>query len=292
MKPHALITLFILLTLPLSVPAETVLKCTDSRGRPAFTDDPRKCGAGVVESREIKLLNSHGQYGRQTSKEYFNYASRRHTPLKGYKIQLIVESELLETDPELTHKAAKRLEYNVLKALGLFPQVHRSKFENIRFYLFNGSRSSYGGKDSGLWYFGQRNRISPRFDDSIIVNSADNYAHISDQWALISAIHELAHGFNHYQWQRINRLQTAAFKNSQGKKRYQQVPTQSGRPISKAYALENAREYFAELSVMYFARHYYSPYDNAGLATYDPEGYALLQKAWFEVDAQPEVPHR
>lgn len=269
--------------------SDSVLRCEDAKGRPIFTDDPRRCRHRDTETVTVKLQNSHGQFGLTESKEYYNYANRAHTELQGYGIRIIVESELLAQNPELAHACARRLQQKVQQALALMPSAHRAQFAGIRFYLFNGSQSSYGGKDSGLWYFSKKNRISERFNDSIIINSAQRFLNLSEAHALAVTIHELAHGFNHYNRARFWREQRAAYNNTLTQKRYQKPgKTPTDKPW-KAYALTNEKEYFAELSAMFFARLNHAPFDRAGLATYDPEGFALMERAWLTKETEQTV---
>lgn len=281
--------------LALSCPATaatTVLRCENDKGRPIFTDDPRRCRNRPTESIDIELHNSHGQYGLTDAKEYYNYANRALVQLDQYQLNIWVERELLERDSRTAHAAAKRLEHAVHKALQRFPAIHRNDFTDIRYYLFGGTQSSYGGKDRGLWYFPTNNRIAKRFDNAIVVNSAANYLAISDQWALAVAIHELAHAYNHYHWRRLNRPQTLAFENTLANQRYRDLAADGDRIIAKAYALTNAREYFAELSVLFFARHHAHPHNRAGLKHYDPEGYALMERAWLTKESEQTVSTR
>ncbi|UTA49021.1 hypothetical protein L1F30_05600 [Simiduia sp. 21SJ11W-1] len=263
--------------------AEQILSCKDAKGRPIFTDDPRRCGEAKIETREVRILNSHSQFGRQQSREYHNYANRAHLPLTGYAINIIVERELAETDPELARNSARKLETAVLAALARFPNAQKAKFSGIRYYIFSGSDSSYGGKDSGLWYFAKGNRISPRFDDSIIINSARNFMRMSDELALAISIHELAHGFYHYHKKRLYPLALKVYENAKKSGLYTNRKTAWNKVIEKAYALENHREYFAELSAMYFSRHYYEPFERNGLLAYDPQGYKLIDQAWLGI---------
>ncbi len=48
----------------------------------------------------------------------------------------------------------------------------------------------------------------------------------------------------------------------------------------RAYALNNEREYFAELSEAYFGRNDYAPFTRDELRAYDPAGFALVERLW------------
>lgn len=282
--PHFM---FIFVLLVSQSQAEEVLRCKDVNGKWMFTDKPHKCRQAGAEKASIEVIdaevhNTHSHYGRQESKEYFNYAFRSLTKLDGYKIHIIAESELLNTDPELTHKVAKRLESGVIKALNAFPQHWRPQFSGVRFYIFAGNKSTYGGGRGGLWYFRQGNKVSSLLDDSIIVRNASTFLHLNDLWVEKVAVHELAHGFYYYNWRRIYTPLKSAYQNSLETGLYKNVRDVRGRNIEEAYALKNHKEYFAELSAMYFAEGDYLPFNRQGLKEYDPQGYDVMRAAWLD----------
>ena len=55
----------------------------------------------------------------------------------------------------------------------------------------------------------------------------------------------------------------------------------------RAYALNNEREYFAELTEAFFGRNDYYPFVATDLAEYDPQGYAVLRQVWGFYPATP-----
>ena len=54
----------------------------------------------------------------------------------------------------------------------------------------------------------------------------------------------------------------------------------AGGGSKKAYALTNKQEYFAELTEAFFWQNDFYPFNKAQLATFDPQGYAAVDKAW------------
>ena len=72
-----------------------------------------------------------------------------------------------------------------------------------------------------------------------------------------------------------------AYENARQVGLYRNVRDVDGRDIEKAYALKNYKEYFAELSAIYFTGGNYHPFNKQGLREYDPQGYAMIQKAWW-----------
>jgi hypothetical protein len=50
--------------------------------------------------------------------------------------------------------------------------------------------------------------------------------------------------------------------------------------LRRAYAMQNAREYFAELSEAYFGANDYEPFDREALRTFDPAGFDAVKRLW------------
>ena len=92
-------------------------------------------------------------------------------------------------------------------------------------------------------------------------------------------LHELAHayhdrvlGFEHEQV-------AAAYKQAVASKSYDAVKRHDGR-TERAYALSNAKEYFAECSESLFGRNDFFPFDRAELEQHDPHMFRLLIRLW------------
>lgn len=96
-------------------------------------------------------------------------------------------------------------------------------------------------------------------------------------------LHELAHayhdrvlGFEHAEIQ-------AAFEKAQAGGKYERVQRQDSegrRRLDRAYAMTNAKEYFAECTEAYFSSNDFYPFNREELKAHDPEMFALLGKVW------------
>ena len=105
-------------------------------------------------------------------------------------------------------------------------------------------------------------------------------------------LHELAHA---YHWlldfDRPDIVETYEAAKAAGL--YQEVSYVLAADDEKrrAYALTNAKEYFAELSEAYFGRNDFFPFTRDELRNYDPAGYALVERLWHhgqtETQARP-----
>jgi hypothetical protein len=92
-------------------------------------------------------------------------------------------------------------------------------------------------------------------------------------------LHELAHGYHDQVLGFDNAEVRACYEHARTAKLYESVLHYDGRKV-RAYALTNAREYFAEATEAYFGTNDFCPFVRAELKEYDPQAYAMLEKVW------------
>ena len=259
-----------------------VVSCVDSEGKKIFTDKTYLCvGVGEPKEVEIETGNFHSQFGLTVSKEYRNYAFRAYKKLDGFELELIVEKALYDADPELAIAAAKKLEANTLEALALLPKHSRNSFSDIRYYIFIGDESRTGGRHGGQWYFRESDSMPDRFDNSIVVRSAKDYlTRYKGARPVQTAVHELSHAYYYYNIKESYYQNKKAYESALEHRLYLNVKYKNGGIRKKAYALKNNREYFAEISKIYFAGSPYYPFNRQQLKDYDPQGYAVVESVW------------
>ncbi len=201
----------------------------------------------------------------------------------GWKI--VVEKELTFRSPDIAEQAVKRLVKNLGKIRDVLPAASREMPEHLTYYLLYGSHSRMGGRDNGVEYIeksapASHPELDPRWSDSIVVYSAENYAQLSNLGAMKTLMHELAHAYHLERWPETQPEIVRAWQNATDQRLYQNVKDLNGKKISAAYAQTNPVEYFAELSACYFVDIDYQPYNRAGLKRTDPVGHALIKKMW------------
>ena len=95
-------------------------------------------------------------------------------------------------------------------------------------------------------------------------------------------LHELAHAYHDqvlgYDHKGINETYEAA----RAAGTYEQVKRGDGN-IERAYAITNAKEYFAECTEAYFGQNDFYPFNAKELQTHDPAMHQLLQDIWGPV---------
>lgn len=98
------------------------------------------------------------------------------------------------------------------------------------------------------------------------------------------ALHELAHAYHDRVLGFENPRIEAAYREARDKGSYDRVERVNGRGKAntreKAYAMTNAKEYFAETTEAFFSRNDFFPFDRKELERTDPGMAALLRTAW------------
>jgi len=97
------------------------------------------------------------------------------------------------------------------------------------------------------------------------------------------ALHELAHAYHDRVLGFENAEIEAAYQHAKAAGKYDSVQRQDSegrKRMDKAYAMTNAKEYFAECSEAFFSRNDFYPFTHEELKQHDPEMFALLVKLW------------
>ena len=97
------------------------------------------------------------------------------------------------------------------------------------------------------------------------------------------ALHELAHAYHDRVLGYENPQIEAAYRRAKAAGKYDRVEQRFGdgrSRVTRAYAMENAQEYFAETTVALFATNDFFPFTREELARHDPEMHRLLLRLW------------
>jgi hypothetical protein len=122
------------------------------------------------------------------------------------------------------------------------------------------------------------NGFNPEKARSVEIGNAVTFLRWTlDQPSMV--LHELAHAYHHRVLGHDNPDILAAYKRAVESKSYESVLRFSGR-MERAYALNNAKEYFAELTEAYFGQNDFYPFVRAEVMQHDPPMYETLRKLW------------
>lgn len=94
-------------------------------------------------------------------------------------------------------------------------------------------------------------------------------------------LHELAHAYHDqmltFNYEPIER----AFARACNSQLYEGVRRYNSRKFERSYALENSREFFAELSESYFGTGDFYPFTRDELEAFDAESAEVIREAWY-----------
>ena len=262
-----------------------ILNCKSPTGQTIFTDDIRKCGTQKATELHPKISEATRVNYRYPERQYEKVTSRW---------PIFIERPEKESDQKLYDKAVSRLEKTLDLVFSKFPQQSHTKLKTVTYYIMRGPKASLGGEDRVLRYAGHNStkRYSlhdSRWENAVIIYNVENYLGLTDTWNNKTITHELSHAWHHLNWGYEHQPIMNAWLNSRSSGLYLSVKSIDGKVLTPAYASTNNMEYFAELSSIYFAGGVYYPFTKDGLKTYDPTGYAMVQKHWLINDgATPE----
>lgn len=98
---------------------------------------------------------------------------------------------------------------------------------------------------------------------------------VFEDWVIL---HELAHAYHHLTVQYDERIRKI-YEVILNAGLYRNVRRGLDK-LHHGYALTNYKEYFAEITTMYFGHNSYYPFDRFDLKHYDPLGYKLVEDIW------------
>lgn len=92
-------------------------------------------------------------------------------------------------------------------------------------------------------------------------------------------LHELAHAYHHMIGVDNAEIR-AAYEQARDAGRYDRVIHNMSTDRVRAYAMNSPTEYFSELTEAYFGLNDFEPFTRPQLRSFDPTGYAMVEKMW------------
>ncbi|MDP1978534.1 DUF4124 domain-containing protein [Undibacterium sp.] len=270
---HALLLLSLC---PATAVAADILSCKDANGKTIYTDNTANC-VGQAQKHDVHDSVTSG---------LANYRSppRIYQSIPG-EWKILVEQDMAAADPKLTAAASSRLQQALASILEKLPAASHAYVKGLNFYLMWGPKSPKGGQKGGMRAVLQFNPVNhplydPVWKNAVIIYSAANFVAVDEVVVRKDLSHEIGHTWHLRDWPAKHPEVTDAFQAAKLAGLYKNVETYKGKMLDTAYALTNEREYFAELTAMYFMGSTYYPYDKAGLKKYDARGYQMIEQYW------------
>ncbi len=280
---------FVLMVCVFSIEASyaKTIRCEDGQGKTVFTNKPHLCANYQTEKRKPKkqeLVRASKPTQTSATKKKVSYRVPKRRYIKqDSQWSIFIEESLQKKDFELSVKAADKLEKYLKIVFKKLPKHTHEKLKNVKFYLMHGEKSPNGGRKKGMSYIRKGepknyDYLDPRWENVIVIYSAKNLMYLNDLWSKKALVHELAHAWHLLNFPDNHVPIIQAFNKAKKKGLYQKVKTVKGEIKNKAYAIKNHREYFAELSAMYFVGADYYPFSRKRLKRYDLFEYQAIEK--------------
>jgi hypothetical protein len=202
-----------------------------------------------------------------------HYALERH---HGFKVYV---SYAARKSNDTTQPALDLLSRQLKQVTEIVPRDSLKTLRMIPIFVENGNPSfpcaCYHPSPDWL----KQNGFIPEKHRSVEISNTKNYV----EWVHLNqpfmTLHELAHGYHDILFTHNDKYIGATYKNAKASGKYDLVQHNLGRK-EKAYAMNNQMEYFAELSEAYFGLNDFYPFKREELKTFDPEGYAMIERCW------------
>jgi hypothetical protein len=194
--------------------------------------------------------------------------------LEGWNIRI---STKLQDNPDLTSRVLDLLRVRLFEINRVLPDKALGRLRDISIWIELNDR-----RFPGMCFHPSKDWLSahnynPDKAGSIQIGNAHNFLNWSDQPAMV--LHEVAHAYHHTVLGVDQPELRAAHKAARDSGKYDAVLRDNGR-TERAYALNNAEEFFAELSECYFLTNDFFPFVSAELKEHDLKNFELIKKLW------------
>lgn len=214
--------------------------------------------------------------------------ARQYDPVSVYKVKFIqgftilIHPKVIQHEVE-TKKLVDELDYQLSKVVHVMPDKPLSIIRKVKIWVewenkLNGAAEFHNSRE---WLI--NNAYNPMKAQDVEVTNVTNFISWSRSTQPWMILHELAHAYEYLQLRNEQDLINATYQNAVDMEIYDSVKYVLGGKKT-AYALENSKEYFAELSESYFGVNDYYPFTRNDLMRHDLKGYLLMLKLWGNVN--------
>ena len=197
---------------------------------------------------------------------------------------LHISDKLLQDNKAAVDAAMPLFQKQLAEIVRVVPAPAVAKLRETHIYFTpppDGKRGTAEYHDDAGWL--RANGRDTAMAKCVQVSDVASFAKESDRMPAFM-LHELAHGYHNKVLGWDNHDIIAAYMHAKGAKLYDRVERWRGTGIpntfERAYAMSNAKEYFAEVTEAYFARNDFFPSTREELQKHDPEVFAALEKVW------------
>lgn len=230
----------------------------------------------------ICTTGAFGQSGDEPYQESIeNYEKSR---IRGF--ELFINHEMIRDEPDLLMYVLDQLTYDLRVVEQMLPDAQMEILHDVRFWVEKQGATVPGGMSGrGMCFhvsegwLTENGLLGEKANGVEIVRAADFPEWRKNQPYM--TFHELSHAYHlYFGYEHPGIL--AAYENARDKGLYEAVAFNRSRDGSlvRAYAMNNQKEYFAELSEAYWGLNDFFPFTRVQLEEHDPEGFAMVERMW------------
>jgi hypothetical protein len=201
------------------------------------------------------------------------YATRE---LRGWTVR--VHPELAAEGSDLGGRVLGLLEDKLSEVERLLPAKAVERLKGVVIWM----ELDFEGVPGGVYHPSREWLVShdypPELAGCVQFGNAENFLSWTRAQPFM-VVHELSHAYHHQVIGYGDQAVLDAYERARDAGDYDAVLRYGG-SREKAYGMNNAQEYFAELSEAYFGTNDFYPFVRPELAEHDPQGLAALESAW------------
>ncbi len=198
--------------------------------------------------------------------------------MRGWTVHL--EKRMYESDPELASDVISLLDTKLMDINRMVSEEALDHLHQVPIWVDLEAKQFPGAvyHPSEEWL--EEHDFNPEMAKSVHIANATNFVNwTKEQPAMV--MHEMAHAYHHQVLGHDHPEIKRAYQNAKESKSYAFVLRYNGKK-QKAYAMNNEKEYFAELSEAFFGTNDFYPFVRAEIQVHDPVMYEVLQEVWKE----------
>lgn len=218
-------------------------------------------------------------------------ANREFTPTEKYQKRVLAGFTVLIHPDVLQQKksgseAIQFIEGQLKTLNGTLPKDKLELLRKVRIWIEWEGRKNGAAEfhPSAVWL--KRNGYNPEKAGCVEVSNARNFVQWNRDKNVSGMLHEMSHALHHLHLGHDNARILAAYQQAKDRKIYDSVSFIQGGRIQnrqrQAYAMNNDKEYFAEISEAYFGHNDFFPFNRDQLKSHDPVGFELIKETWLK----------
>jgi hypothetical protein len=179
---------------------------------------------------------------------------------------------------DLLDRVIAKLDSDLSMIHGVLPQAALTKIANVKFWIEHDNPDVPGltFHPSSDWL--KSHGYNTDKARCIEIGNLEHFLSWHAEQPFL-VLHELSHAYQDRVLGNDNPTIRKAYDLAVSSHRYESVLYIRGGKL-RAYALNNAAEYFAELSEAYFGKNDFYPFVRGELEEFDPAGFQMIEKLW------------